>query len=187
MQRSQSGRLPQGPQWTQSAKRARMPENRQENAGMRLRRTQGRRAMLGLLIGGIAASVALAATPDDIIAQRQAGYKHIGDLFKGMKDGIDSGAEVTPFAPQAKEIADWGRKVPSLFPPGTETGHKTKARPEIWSDRPGFEKDAATLAQRADKLSQVAATGDKAAFAAQWKSTAQACGACHKSYRYKES
>jgi cytochrome c556 len=130
---------------------------------------------------------AVAATPDEIIADRQAGYKHIGELFKAMKEAIDSGGDVTAFAPKATEIGDWGRKIPTLFPPGTETGHKTHARPEIWSDRAGFDKDAANLSTQADKLSQVAATGDKAAFAAQWKATAQACGTCHHSYRYKIS
>jgi len=141
------------------------------------------------VIGGVGAAAiifpAAAATPDEIIAQRQAGYKHIGDLFKAMKQAIDAGSDVQKFAPEATEIADWGRKIPTLFPPGTETGHKTHARPEIWTNRAEFDRDAATLSARADTLTQVAAGGDKAAFAAQWKATAQACGACHHSFRYK--
>jgi cytochrome c556 len=122
-------------------------------------------------------------TPAEIIAFRKAGYKHIGDLFGGMKKGIDAGADVAPFAPQAKDIADWARKVPTLFPPGTETGGETHALPAIWQNKPDFEAKAGDLAAAADKLSTVAATGDKAAFEAQWKATGAACGACHREYR----
>ena len=138
-------------------------------------------ALTASAIGHAAAQPA--PSPDDIIAARKAGYKHIGDLFGGMKKGIDAGADVTPFAPQAKEISDWAHKVPTLFPPGTETGHETHALPAIWQNKPDFESKAANLATEADKLSTVAATGDKAAFEAQWKTTGGACGACHREYR----
>ena len=127
--------------------------------------------------------VRAADAPDDIIAARQAGYKHIGALFGQMRKGIDSGADVTAFAAPAREIADWGRKIPTLFPPGTETGHGTHARPDIWTDRAGFDKDSAALVTQAEALAQTAASGDKAAFAAQWKVTGGACGACHRAYR----
>jgi cytochrome c556 len=123
------------------------------------------------------------ATPTEIIAARKAGYKHVGDLFGGMKKGIDAGADVAPFAPQAKEIADWARKVPSLFPPGTETGGETHALPAIWTNKADFDAKAANFAAAADKLSDAAASGDKAAFEAQWKATGGTCGACHRDYR----
>ena len=123
------------------------------------------------------------SSPADIIAARKAGYKHIGDLFGDMKKGIDAKADVQPFAPQATEIADWAKKVPSMFPPGTETGGETHALPAIWANKPDFDTKAAALQAAAEKLSTVAATGDKAAFEAQWKVTGGACGACHREYR----
>jgi cytochrome c556 len=133
----------------------------------------------------LAGGLAWAATPDEIIATRQAGYKHIGDIDDAMKQAVWDGSDVRGFAGPAKEIADWGRKLVTLFPPGTEKGHDTKARPEIWTDRAGFDADAAALVTEADKLATVAATGDKAAFAAQWKAMGGACGACHRGYRYR--
>ncbi len=133
------------------------------------------------ILGGLA----YAATPDEIIAQRQAGYKHIGDIVDAMKTSVQGGTDVIVYAGPAKEIADWGRKLVGLFPPGTEKGHDTKARPEIWTNRADFDAKAADMVVEADKLSTVAASGDKAGFAAQFKAMGGKCFACHQNYRYK--
>ena len=111
------------------------------------------------------AGTALAATPDEIIATRQAGYKHIGDISDAMKKTVESGGEVSGYAAPAKEIQDWSIKLIALFPPGTEIGHDTKARPEIWTNKADFEAKATALGVEAGKLSTIAATGDKDAFA----------------------
>jgi cytochrome c556 len=145
----------------------------------------------GILLGAAAGLAALtivasyAATPDQIIAERRDSFKHQGDLFKAMHDGIDSGADVKQFAAGAAYIADWAGKFPAMFPPGTETGGGTHALPAIWQDKAGFDKLAAQLKVEATKLQQVAETGDKAAFAAQFKATGGVCGECHRTYRAK--
>lgn len=133
----------------------------------------------------LAAVSAYAATPDEIIAQRRAGYKHIGEVFKGMKAAVESGADVAPLAAGAGDIVAWAKQIPTMFPPGTETGGGTHALPPVWSDRPGFEALAGKLAVEAGKLQTVAASGDKAAFAAQFKATGAVCGECHRTYRAK--
>jgi cytochrome c556 len=133
----------------------------------------------------LAAVAAYAATPDEIVADRRASFKHQGELFKAMKDGIESGADVKQFAAGAGYIADWAGKFPAMFPPGTETVGGTHALPPVWDDRPGFEKLAAQLKVEAGKLQQVADSGDKAAFAAQFKATGGVCGECHRTYRAK--
>ena len=130
---------------------------------------------------------ALAATPEQIIADRRAGYKHMGEDFKAMKQAIDSGADVQPLAAKAAEIVNWAHRIPSVFPPGTETGGGTHALPTVWSDRADFDRRAAKLQEEAEKLEAAAQSGDKAAFAAQFKATAQVCGGCHKTYRAKLS
>ena len=53
----------------------------------------------------------------------------------------------------------------------------------MWSNHAVFEQRAAGLATEAAKLSTVAASGDKAAFADQYKVTGAACGACHRDFR----
>jgi cytochrome c556 len=140
---------------------------------------------VAIALAVVASMAASAATPDEVIAQRRAGYKHMGEVFKSMKEAVESGAEIASFAAGAGEIVDWSKKIPTLFPPGTETGGGTHALPPIWSDRPGFDKLAGELTTEATKLQKAAASGDKAAFAAQFKATGAVCGECHHTYRAK--
>ena len=153
---------------------------------MRVKRF-GRGAWLGAAsaVVLVSAVAGYAATPDEVIAERRAGYKHIGEVAKAMKAGVESGADVTQFAAGAGDIAAWAEKIPTMFPPGTETGGGTHALPPVWSDRPGFDKLAGQLHAEATKLQAVAATGDKAAFLAQFKATGAVCGECHHTYRAK--
>ncbi len=98
---------------------------------------------------------------------------------------IDAGGDVKALEDGAKGLSSWGHAVPALFPDGTQSGHDTKARTEIWSDRAGFEKAAEKFWTEADKLATLASAGDKAGFAAQYAITTQACGACHRAYRVR--
>jgi cytochrome c556 len=139
-------------------------------------------ALVGALGG---ASAQTPTSPDEIIATRQAGFKHVGDLFNAMKKGIDGGLDVAQFASGAKEISDFGKKIPTLFPPGTETGHDTHAQPAIWTDRATFDQNAGNMSTEAGKLAEVAASGDKAAFAAQWQKTGGTCGSCHANQKFR--
>jgi cytochrome c556 len=131
--------------------------------------------------------VAQAQTPaaDQIIADRQAGFKKMSDEFGAMKKAIDAGQDVKPLAADAQDIANWGKKIPTVFPPGTESGHNTHATAAVWSDRSQFDTNAANLTAAADKLAQIAATGDKAAFADQWKAVGSTCGACHANQKFR--
>jgi cytochrome c556 len=133
--------------------------------------------------GAMAQGAATGLQPDDIIAVRQA----LMDLQQGnanaMKAAVDSGADVKPLTFGAKALVASTHMIPSLFPAGTEKGHKTRAKPEIWSDRAGFEKAAANATAQAEKLVQLADANDKAGFATQFQQLGQACGACHRPYR----
>lgn len=140
-------------------------------------------ALAGTLVSGKAGFAQTAPKPDEIIAARQAGYDLLGSVAVDMKHAVDAGADVTGFADNAAAMANWGRAIPGLFPPGTESGHNTKALPAIWSDRAGFEKAAANFTDAAEKLSEAAKSGDKSAFADALKATGGTCGACHKAYR----
>jgi cytochrome c556 len=144
----------------------------------------------------IAASAALAAwaggawadpplSPDQIIAARQAGFALMGGAFGPLKGAAGSGQDLKPLAESAKAIAAWAALVPSLFPAGTETGRDTRAKPEIWSDRAGFERDAEALGTAAKALAVLAEANDGKGFAAQFEVAAKACGDCHKAYRVK--
>ena len=120
---------------------------------------------------------------DEVIALRQAVMDLQAGNANAMKTAVDSGADVKPLTPAAKGIAASTRLIPLLFPPGTEQGHNTKAKAEVWSDRAGFEKAASNANAQAEKLIQLADANDKAGFATQFQALGNACGACHRPYR----
>lgn len=132
---------------------------------------------------GLVLAQGIAFKPDDIIATRQGGMALVGGIAETMKAGVASGAEVKPFAEGAEAMAKWGRAYTSLYPDGTQTGHETKAKPEIWSDRAGFEKADAAFVAAAEKLGEAAKSGDKAVFAASFKDLGASCGGCHRNYK----
>jgi cytochrome c556 len=146
-----------------------------------------KRWLIGLGVATLALAGFARAQALDPILVRQGGFDFMGAIAGDMKRAVDAGTEVKPFMDGADAIAGWAEIIPSLFPAGSEKGHDTKAKPEIWSDRAGFEKAAAKLGEEAKKLCAAAKEGDKAAFAAAFKAVGQACGACHRGYRVKDS
>ena len=140
---------------------------------------------LALALGavGLARAADLAVTPDSIIAGRQAAFDLQGGVFAAMKATIDAGGSVKPLSDGAKGLVSWGNAIPGMFPVGTESGHNTKAKPEVWSDSAGFAKAAADFEAASVKLAALADADDKAGFADQFKATGATCGACHRQFR----
>ena len=151
--------------------------------------------MRAMVLGGLVLAIGLAGMaraaddtaikPDDVIAARQAGFDLQGGVAAAMKATVDAGTSVKPLTDGAKGLSSWGHIIPTMFPDGTQTGRNTKAKPEVWTDRAGFEKAAANFYAEAEKLVRFAEADDKAGFADQFKATAGACGACHRAYREK--
>jgi cytochrome c556 len=133
----------------------------------------------------LAATGVVRAEGPDIIAIRQAGYALNGGDFAYIRSVVAAKGDVKPLEVPAKAIAKWAAVVPTLFPPGTEKGHDTKALPEIWSDRAGFEKIALALGAAATKLAESAKAGDADAVAVDTKALGEQCATCHKAYRAK--
>ena len=84
------------------------------------------------------------------------------------------------FLRNAEIVADMSKIAPHAFPAGSDTGAKTRAKPEIWSDAAGFKKVMdnfqAEVAKTASSVDQV-----RGQFGALGKS----CSACHDNYRTK--
>ena len=68
---------------------------------------------------------------------------------------------------------------------GEGTDKDTKAKPEIWKNRPDFDSKMDKMRNEAAKLPAVVKTGDMAAFKKQVADTGAACKACHDDYRAK--
>jgi cytochrome c556 len=114
-------------------------------------------AALILLSGAAAAQIA----PFDPIETRQAGFDQMAAIIGAMKAAVDAKESPKPLADSAKALARWGKVIPTLFPPGSDTGHNTHAKPDIWSNRAGFDTAAADFSAAAEKLADAAATGDR--------------------------
>lgn len=144
-----------------------------------------RAATCALLLSALGGAACLADPSFDVVEMRQSGYDLMGADAAAMKAGVAAKSDPKGFADGADAMARWGRLIPALFPPGSDAGHDTKAKPEIWSDRAGFEKAASDFVAASEKLSEAAKSGDPDAFAAQFKATGAACGACHKAYKVR--
>jgi cytochrome c556 len=132
-----------------------------------------------LAVGGVAR-----ADGFDPITTRQAGQDLVLGTFTGIKAVITANGDVKTLEGPANAIKKWSAQFPTLFPAGSDKGN-TKAAPTIWSDEAGFKKASLQLTTAAEGLAAAAKAGDAAAVAAAFKTTGEACGACHKEYRLK--
>jgi cytochrome c556 len=121
----------------------------------------------------------------DPIAVRQAGMSLNNGDFAFIRSVVAAKGDVKPLEGPAKAISMWAKLIPAVFPAGSDKGGDTKALPEIWSDREGFEKIAVAMGEAADKIAVAAKAGDADAVAAGTKELGEQCGACHRHYRAK--
>lgn len=63
---------------------------------------------------------------------------------------------------------------------------KTKALPEVWTERKAFEKRIDDLTLASTKLVALSTSGDEAAILAAIKSVGKTCGGCHDNFKLKK-
>jgi cytochrome c556 len=145
----------------------------------------GGAAAVALTLTAAPASLTSAATPAEIIAQRQAVMELQGATAIGIVVAMKAG-DLSRIAKMAAPLAESARTLPSLFEKGTgpEAG-KTGALPAIWEKPGDFKAAAANLESASAKLAEAAKAGDQAAVAAQFKALANACDGCHDNFRAK--
>ena len=143
-------------------------------------------AAVGLLCLGGGASAQGARTPAaDIVEARQAAMLLSGVAVNSIKAAVDAGQPIASQRFATRALARWAHAVPGAFPAGSgaEAGVRTTAKPEVWSDRAGFEAKAADYAAAADRLAELAAGDDAAAFSAQLAVVRASCQSCHDAYK----
>ncbi len=121
-------------------------------------------------------------TPEQIVAARQSVMFLSGGSLAAMKAAAEAGGDVKQLVIPARSLARWARALPTLFPAGSEVA-PTRAKPEVWSDRAGFEARAAAYADAARLLAEAAQGGDREAFMGRWAEVRGTCGACHDGYK----
>jgi len=146
-----------------------------------------------LLAAAALAAVATAASAygpaASVVRTRQANYKQMAAALKGINDQLHGASpDLAAIRPRAALLANYGLQVLRWFPHGSgrEAGVRTRALPEIWSDRAGFERAGARLLVAARAVNRAAQGGDVAAVRAAMPALRQACSACHDDYRAPE-
>ncbi|OXE35267.1 MAG: hypothetical protein CGW95_14935 [Phenylobacterium zucineum] len=143
--------------------------------------------LLGVSI--VATAAAAAVDPAKAYEARHTQFHAIASAYKSIMDGLKAERpDAAAIGSQAKTIEGLAHQIPTWFPVGTgpESGVKTRAKPDIWTDSEGFAAAAKALETQSAALQTIAKTGDVVAIQAQAKALGGACGGCHTKYRGPE-
>ncbi len=129
--------------------------------------------------------VALAAGAEALVEQREAGMKQAGGALKALGAAAKAGTITPADVEKAQALADFAGSVPSLFPEGSVT-EKSRALPEIWTDKAGWDARTKGFADATAAVLSAAKAGDVAALRTAVGAAGDTCGACHKAFRGPE-
>lgn len=138
-------------------------------------------AVAGVLITGMAVG------QDDPIATRQALMKRNGEEAKTAFFMVKGKTpfDATAAADAMNSLAADMEILPTLFPPGSETGGNTRASPDAFTNLDDLKALAAKLGTDAKAAAAAAAQGPEA-FATAFNAIDADCSACHEKYRIRQ-
>ncbi len=159
----------------------------------RLRRSH-RALATGLVLLSFATvgSAALAADAAPSAAERAIEYRqsalyllgwNIGPIAAMVKGEMPYDAKALEM--RATRLAQLAPMIAEGFPPGSETGAPTKAKPEIWQNMDDFSAKAKDLETATAKLVTASKTGDLKQIGPVLGEVGGTCKACHDKYRAK--
>jgi cytochrome c556 len=144
-------------------------------------------AGLAITVGGFTGIAAAQVKPEVLVKQRQAVMTLQGKYF-GPIAGMASG-KVTPYnadvvARSATYLENLAQMAWDGFHENTK-GEKSRALPEIWSQKAKFDELAQRLQSDTAKLGELARAKDEAGVKQQFQVVLKTCNACHDSFRAK--
>lgn len=125
----------------------------------------------------------------DIVKYRQSVMKAMGAHMTAMSLVVKKQvSDRSQLAAHAVALRDLSGGLPKFFPRGTGSDKtKTAAKNEVWQRFPEFEADFAKLQRESTSLAEAARRGEAKAFDAQFENVANACAACHRTFRVKDT
>ncbi|ACE85356.1 cytochrome c'' [Cellvibrio japonicus Ueda107] len=138
------------------------------------------------LVLGQLAWVAPVAAQQDIIDERQDGFKEMGTAMKTLRDELKRGKpDAAKLSAAAEQLSVLAEKIPAWFPEGSgpAAGLKTDARDYIWENREKFDAISQALIAESKKMSALGSSGDASALQKQLIVIRDNCASCHDSYR----
>ena len=144
-------------------------------------------AVAAALGAGASFQAAAQPKPDQLVKQRQSAMSLIGWYFGpiGAMMRGDRPFDAAVVARNAGYLEVLSKMPAEGFHPSTKD-EKTRARPEVWADKPKFDKAMENMQAELAKFHQVAKGGDQGAIKAQFGAVGKSCAACHDDYRVKQ-
>src|SRR5262249_5567762 len=133
-------------------------------------------------------TLAQAQPPADIVKERQRGLKKVGAALKLIRDELRGGApDATKVRVASADITRAASAIESWFPTrtGPDSGVKTDAKTEVWTDAVGFAAARDTFVREASRWAELGDGGDAAAWNEAATSLGKSCKGCHDKYRVK--
>jgi cytochrome c556 len=145
-------------------------------------------AALAIVVAG-ASGVALGQDKETVLKNRQATMKEQGKDVGAVKAYLDGKGDLAQAKAGAADLTQTTKKIPELFPPGTDGPNPTGdyvAKPVIWTDWNKFLDAQKAAASKADALLVALNNGDKTAIETAFNDLGKnGCGACHTTFREK--
>jgi cytochrome c556 len=137
-----------------------------------------------LVVAGLVLGPSLALVASDAFHDRHMTMEGINEAMKPLAAIAKKQVPFDAAAVKANAttIADSLKKAQGLFPAGSG-GDESRAKPEIWTDAAGFEKEMKDAHAAAVALQAVK---DEAAFAPALGALGARCKSCHEKYRLPE-
>lgn len=146
-------------------------------------------AAITAAIMGCGAAIAWAATPEEVVTQREEAMKGFGAATKTLTGFVrDNQGTVDEVKAATAKMAEISAALPTLFPEGTGVGvGKSAAKAEIWTNAADFQAKVKATQDAITALNAAAQAGDVPKIKAAFPAVGQSCGACHQDYRVKKS
>lgn len=144
-------------------------------------------AGIAIALGGIAGSALAQVKPEVLTKQRQSAMTLIAKYWgpiAGMASGKVSPYNADVVSRNATYLENLAQMPWDGFHENTK-GEKSRALPEVWSQRAKFDELAQRLQAETVKLGKVARAKDEAGVKQQYAAVGKVCGACHEAFRQK--
>lgn len=159
-----------------------------------MKRDRGRYGLYAALIAGsIALSLPVFGAESEIervMKERHEKFELMGEAY----DSIDlelkrDNPDLALIQEHAVQIDEWAGELIYWFPEGSgpDSGIKTEAKAEIWSDPDDFEALQEAFVVEARNLRNASAESNMETLGSRFKATSAVCSECHEKYRKETS
>ena len=145
-------------------------------------------AAVALTVGSLAGAALAQQKPEVLVKQRQSAMTLIGKYWgpiAGMASGKVSPYNADVVSRNATYLENLAQMPWDGFHESTK-GEKSRALPEVWSQKAKFDELAQRLQSETAKLGELARAKDEAGVKQQYAAVGKVCGACHEGFRQKQ-